>query len=142
MYKDILIAVDLNDERSWSKALPTAVEYCKAFGSTLHVMTVLPDFGMSIVSQYFPADFEDKAMAAARESLHAFIDANVGDGIKVQAVVGHGSIVQEILGAREAAGCDLIIMQSHASEIEELLIGANATKVVRHAPCSVLVVRE
>ena len=45
MYRDILITVDLGDEASWKQALPTAVEYARAFGSRLHVMTVVPDFG-------------------------------------------------------------------------------------------------
>ena len=44
MYKKILLAVDLNENASWKKALPTAIEYAKVFGADLHVATVLPDF--------------------------------------------------------------------------------------------------
>ena len=43
MYKEILLAVDLNDDSSWQKALPTAVEYCRAFDSILHVVSVRPE---------------------------------------------------------------------------------------------------
>ena len=50
MYKNILIPIDLNQNSSWQKALPTALEYCRAFGAKLHVMTVIPDFGMAISS--------------------------------------------------------------------------------------------
>ncbi len=54
MYRDILLTIDLNDETFWNKALPAAVEYCTAFGAKLHVVTVLPDFGMNLVGDYFP----------------------------------------------------------------------------------------
>ncbi|HIC28262.1 MAG TPA: universal stress protein, partial [Rhodospirillales bacterium] len=37
MYSRILLTVDLNEEASWKKALPTAVEYAKVFGADLHV---------------------------------------------------------------------------------------------------------
>ena len=42
MYKDILLAVDLNEESSWRNALPTSIEYCRAFDATLHIIAVAP----------------------------------------------------------------------------------------------------
>ncbi len=45
MYKNILLSVDLTDSSSWRNALPFAVEYCQAMGATLHLMTVVPDYG-------------------------------------------------------------------------------------------------
>ena len=63
MVQDILLTVDLNDEASWTQALPAAVEQAKAFGGTLHVASVVSDFGMPVVGNFFPDDFEDKALA-------------------------------------------------------------------------------
>jgi nucleotide-binding universal stress UspA family protein len=60
----------------------------------------------------------------------------------VKCTVGHGSIYAEILRASRDAGADLIVMASHRPEMKDYLIGANAARVVRHADCSVLVVRE
>ena len=42
MYENIFLTADLNDEGSWKKTLPTAAEYCQAFGATLRVVTVIP----------------------------------------------------------------------------------------------------
>lgn len=142
MYKDILVAIDPGQEDSWKRALPVAVEYAKAFGSTLHLCTVVPDFGMSIVGQYFPPDFEEKALADADKRLHAFIDEHVPEDVRTQVVVGHGSIYRELLRAAAATRSDLIIMASHRRELADFLIGPNASKVVSHADCSVLVVRD
>ncbi len=141
MYKEILVSVDLEHDSSWKKALPTAVEYAQKFGATLHVVTVVPNFGNSIVSQYFPEGFEKKMMQGAQDRLHTFMREHVPEGIKTQVIVGHGSIAQEILRSAEDVGADLIVMQSHRPEILDLLIGPNAGKVVSQAKCSVLVVR-
>jgi nucleotide-binding universal stress UspA family protein len=51
----ILLPVDLNEESSWDKALPTAVTLCRTFNASLHVVTVLPDYRMPLVGSYFPA---------------------------------------------------------------------------------------
>lgn len=141
MYKDILIPVDLGDDASWKLALPTAVEYARAFGSTLHIMTVVPDFGMSIVGSFFPEDYEEKALSKASDRLHAFVADHVPKDQPVQHVIGHGSIYNEILRVAKEIDADLIVMGSHRPELKDYLLGPNAARVVRHAETSVLVVR-
>ncbi len=141
MYKNILFPIDLNQESSWQKALPTALEYCKAFGSTLHVMNVVPDFGMSVVGSYFPDDFEQKAVEAAREQLHEFVRQHVPEGVKVQHIVGYGTVYDEILRVANDIKADLIVLASHRPALKDYLIGPNAARVVRHFEGSVLVVR-
>jgi len=141
MYRDILLCVDLEDESSWRKALPTAVEYCRAFGSRLHVLTVIPDFGLSLVSQYFPEDYEAKLLEQAGARLHELVRERVPGEVKVQHIVAQGTIYHEIIQAAEQVDADLIVMASHRPELEDYLIGPNATRVVRHCNRSVLVVR-
>ena len=141
MYKDILLAVDLTDSSSWNKALQTAVGYCQAFDATLHMLSVVPDFGMTVVGQYFPKDFEKQAVEAARKELLALSEREVPPGVVVDHVVAYGSIYEEILAAARTVKCDLIVIASQRPELKESLLGPNAARVVRHADCSVLVVR-
>lgn len=56
--------------------------------------------------------------------------------------VGSGAIGGGILDLARDIGADLIVLASHRPGAKDYLIGANAVHVVRHAPCSVLVVRE
>lgn len=142
MYKDILLPLDLNDEHTWGRALPTAVEYAKAFGSVLHVMTVVPSYGMALVGNFFPADFEKQALEAATSALHAFTEEHVPEGIVLQHVVAHGTVYEEILKSAEAVNADLIVMGAHRPELRDYLLGPNSARVVRHAKQSVLVVRD
>ena len=141
MYRDILLPVDLGNESSWVKALPVAVGYCEAFSATLHVMTVLPDFGMPIVAQYFPDDHEEQMREHARQQLRRLAEGRVPDSIKVRHVVGEGTIYKTIIETAKRIEADLIVMGAHRPELEDYLLGPNAARVVRHSAKSVLVVR-
>lgn len=141
MYDHILLPVDLGNESSWNKALPTAVEYCSAFGATLHVMTVVPEFGSPMVAQFFPVDHEKKIVEAANELLHKFVADRVPDTVEVHHVVAEGTIYKSIIDTAEKIDADLIVMGSHRPELEDYLLGPNAARVVRHSRKSVLVVR-
>ncbi|MCP5369041.1 MAG: universal stress protein [Hyphomicrobiales bacterium] len=142
MYKEILLAVDLQHDSSWTRALPVAVDLCRSGGARLHVMTVVPDFGMSIVGQFFPKGYEEELSRRAMAELHEFVKNHVPDDVKVQHVVSDGTVYEAILNIARKVGADLIVVAAHRPELKDYLLGPNAARVVRHADCSVLVVRE
>ena len=142
MTKSILLSVDLNHQSSWAKALPQTVALAQADGAEIHVLTVIPDYGMAMVADQFPAGFADKAERTSMEVLKQLIADHIPDGIKATPHVLHGSIYKSIIKAAESAGCDLIVMASHRSEMSDYLLGPNAARVVRHAKQSVFVVRD
>ncbi|MDZ7840163.1 MAG: universal stress protein [Gammaproteobacteria bacterium] len=139
MYKEILLSIDLEDANSWRRALPTAVEYAKAFGARIHVISVVPEFGL--VRQFFPDNYEDQLKESVKSKLHEFTAENIPAEISVQHIIAHGTIYQEINKAAERINADLIIMASHRPELGDYLLGPNAARVVRHSKRSVLVVR-
>ncbi len=142
MYEDILLAVNIDKKSSWRKALPTAVDLCRSSGGRLHVLTVVPDFGMAIVEQFFPEGFEAEVSEKAMEDLKAFVKENVPDGIDVRRVVGRGRVHDEILTTAQESKCDVIVMASPRPALKDHVLGPTASYVVRHADCSVWVVRE
>lgn len=113
-----------------------------ATGPTLHVLTVLPAFGAAIVGQYFPADYEDKARAEAAKRLSDLTSAELPNHVRVETHLAEGRIYREILAAAERLKADVIVMGSHRPELQDYLLGPNAARVVRHAKCSVMVVRD
>lgn len=141
MYKTILFAVDLNEKSSWARALPTALELARAFDAKLHVITVVPDFGMSIVGSFFPEGYEKKALAEAASGLRDFVAANAPDDGAVVCDVGHGTVYEEVLAAAGRIGADLIVLAAHRPAQKDYLLGPNAARIARHAKCSVMVVR-
>ncbi len=142
MFKEILLPIDLGDSGSSKKALSVAIDLSQDAGARLHVLTVVPGMGMSIVSQYFPEDFEEKSLAGAAKQLDDYIGANIPPDLTTQAIVANGTIYEEILRVAAEIGCDLIVMTSQRPELKDYLLGPNAARVVRHANCSVLVVRD
>lgn len=142
MYSKILLPVDLNEESSWSKALPTAVTLCRTFGASLHVVTVLPDYRMPLVGSYFPPDFATKARTALQEAQHQFIAEHVPDDVKAQTVIVDGSPWEAIIKASKKLEVDLIVMASHNKrKFADYVLGPNAEHVVHHSKISVMIVR-
>jgi nucleotide-binding universal stress UspA family protein len=142
MYKDILVTIDLDHDSSWKKALPAAIREAKNDGARLHILTVVPTVGMSMVGQFFPKGYEKKVLAAYNERLHEFVAEHVPTDVKVQHIVGQGTVYEVILQIAKKTNCDLIVMGAHRPELKDYLLGPNAARVVRHATCSVLVVRD
>ena len=142
MARTILLPVDLTDEKSWRSALAEAVAMLRARGGVLHVVTVMPDFGMSLVGSYFRKDYEREALRAVGAALGDWVTANVPEDIDVHPHVLHGSIYDEILRAADKLGADLIVIGSHRPELKDYLLCPNAARVVRHAHQSVYVVRD
>ena len=142
MYKNILLAIDVNDETSCRKPLLSAVELARTFGARLHVVSVVREveaiweasavpFGYEVIT----SDLENRIAALIRR-------ANASD-LKPNILVTHGaSIYAEILRVAEEAEADLIVVGSHRPAMKDYLLGTNAARVVRHARCSVLVARE
>ncbi|MBA2778288.1 universal stress protein [Billgrantia kenyensis] len=142
MYNKILLSVDLNEESSWAKALPTALTLCHTFGASLHVVTVLPDYHMPLVGSYFPRDFSKKAHEAVSEAQHKFIKEHVPDDIKVQSVIVDGSPWEAIVKTAKKLEVDLIVMASHNKrKFADYVLGPNAEHVVHHSKVSVMIVR-
>jgi nucleotide-binding universal stress UspA family protein len=142
MFKSVLLPIDLGRETTWEKPLGLAVELVRASGGTLHVMSVLPDFGMAIVGSYFDKDFEGAAMQDMTGQLKVWASRNVPKEVKAKVHLAHGSIYDEIMRLADKLGCDAIVMAAHRPELRDYLLGPNAARVVRHAKQSVLVVRD
>jgi nucleotide-binding universal stress UspA family protein len=141
MYSSILVSIDLGDAVMADKTIKTAVDYARVFDARLHVMTVVPNYGMSIVGGFFPKEHEQEAIAHADAALHEFTRLHVPKELKHRHIVGHGSIYREILRYADIARADLIILAAATPGPEDFLIGPNAARVVRHAKISVLVIR-
>lgn len=142
MYQDILYPVDITEENSWRDSLPIVLGLCASFNTRLHVLTVISDYGMSIVQQYLPSGSVQKVVDETSKALHAFVAKHIPSTVKVQHIVGKGSVYECIIKTAEQIHADLIVVSAHRPELKDYLLGPNAAKVVRHSNCSVLVVRQ
>lgn len=142
MFKKILIPIDVDQESSWTRAVPVAEQLAADYGAELHAIVVVPAMGMSVVGSFFPPDFEEKALATAAEKLNEVVGSCAKNAAAVHTHVAHGTIYEEVLSVADKLGCDLIVMTSHRPELKDYLLGPNAARVMRHAKQSVFIVRD
>lgn len=139
--KTILLTIDLTDERTNAlrdAALDLARQHS---GAAIHVVSVLPPFAMPQLSGYFPKGFEENAMKGLGRDLEAWAAENIPGEIRCRTQVLHGTVYDEVLRAAKELSADVIIVGSHRPTLSDYLLGPNAARIVRHANCSVYVVR-
>jgi nucleotide-binding universal stress UspA family protein len=142
MYKSILVAIDLSDDTSWRKPLVSGAELARKFGASLHVLTVVREVEAILQAKSAPLAY-DLIATDLESQLAALIRRVDASDLHPKILVAHGpSIYAEILGVAEEAGADLIVVGSHRPVMKDYLLGTNASRVMRHARCSVLVARE
>ncbi|KAB2674600.1 MAG: universal stress protein [Verrucomicrobia bacterium] len=139
----ILVPVDFSEPSR--KALHYAKLFAQQFEASLvliHAVEPLaypPDFA---VVPLLPPDVEE-ARTRELESQLAELASNVGGGVKTEAVVRNGRAWQEVVEYAKTGKVDLIIVSTHGyTGLKHALLGSVAEKIVRHAPCPVLVVRD
>ena len=144
MYKNIMLAVNLNHRSSWRGSLPVALSLTESFSAKLHVITVVQDFSSSLVSSYFPTGFEDKLKAEARIQLKTLLDEQVPAQTRagIQTVIGFGSIEDEIIRYVKALNIDLLIMSDYRAKHKKGRFGhPHITAIKNHIDCSMLIER-
>jgi len=140
MYKRIILAVDLADVATAPKGLAQALEVAKAWGGDLRLVNVQPVVPATFM-EYVPADFDAEQSKRALDSLKEILAAvDLPTGRKSCAARA-GGIYHELLQEASDWNADLIVVGSHRPVMSDYLLGSNAKTIVRHAQCSVLVVR-
>ena len=139
----ILVPIDFSEHSK--KALQYAIPFAEQFKASVDLLyvvepTVYPaDFSFGQVG--FPA-IEDELRQRGSEELEALIKREIGKRMQARSAVRTGKAFNEIDQYAQEESVDLIIIATHGhSGVEHVLFGSTAEKVIRHAPCPVLVVR-
>ena len=141
--KTVLCAVDISNKNSDIGVLQQAARMAAIDDAQLDVITVVPDFGMSVVGTFFEPHHHDSMVDEARQRLNDVVAKALGDeaNAKVRHLVATGNAYEQILHTAEANNADLIVIGDHKPDFKDYLLGPNAARVVRHSGCSVYVVR-
>ncbi|RFB78908.1 universal stress protein [Methylovirgula sp. 4M-Z18] len=140
LFQTILVPVDLTDLEIALPALYKAAAIADYSAGSLHllnVQTLLPSTFMDFV----PPDFNVTQKQIAEQELSDVAKRLPMPDGRVTWHVRTGGVYPEILAEADAIEADLIVMGSHRPAMKTYLLGSNSKTVVRHAKCSVLVVR-
>jgi len=141
MFKTVLLTVDVNDLKGSERPAEVARGMMKTGGEELHVMNVVPDYGMSIVGSFFSQDHNKLILKEAKAALEQWGAEHLADVDNVRLHVDQGTIYDLVLKEAKAVNADVIIVGAHKSQLKDYLIGPNAARISRHAKQSVFVVR-
>lgn len=142
MFNKILIPVDLENSAFAEKAMKVAIQQAKDSNASLHVVTVIPGFGMSMVGSFFPEDAMEKALRAVTKKLGDYVDNTIPKALKSDFKVLQGKPHKEILKESKAVGADLIVIPSHNyKKVDRVLLGSCTSRVVERSKISVMVIK-
>ena len=137
MYKSILVPIDVIHEnvgiRIVEKAKVLSDKGAKM--TLLHVMDDIP----SNMHAYIPEGKLESNLLEIKSELSTMAKKI---GVDAEIVVRFGIARSVILEEAESMEADLIILASHKPGLQDYLIGSTASRIVRHARCSVLIDRQ
>lgn len=135
MYSNILVPVATSDHPHTTEAIEIARAMLAEGGkiTLLHVIEEIPSY----IRHQLPPDAEETAIQSAQAWLGEM--ARGAGGADARVVVGHAG--NTIVEYAQTHGNDCIVIASHRPGFQDLFLGSTAARVVRHATCSVHVVR-
>lgn len=147
--KKTLVPIDLADMETSTKVLAAGIDHVKQQKSNLVVMTVVPNMVTGIDFRYAirgemggSEEYDLKAILQdTLDRLNEILADQLPKGMKAETIVKHGSVYEEILEAADEVKADQIVIGAHRPQLADYLLGPNTSRVVRHAKCSVNVVR-
>jgi len=142
--RTILLTTDFSDTSL--KALPPARALATRFGAGIVLAFIEEDRLPPLVVEYMAVGIEDvlqQQVGRSKVRLEEFAREHLSDLAQVEPVVGVGTPHVEIVRLAEERSIDLIVMATHGRGfISHAILGSTAERVLRRAPCPVLVVRE
>ena len=136
MYKTILVPIDMAHVAKGKANIELAAQHAAA-GARIILLNVIEDIP-NWAAVELPAGLLDKSRESSLSELKAIATAT---GMEMEVEVHTGHSYNTILEVAKEKNADLIIIASHRPGLQDYFLGSTAAKVVRHANCSVLVVR-
>ncbi|MCB4458390.1 universal stress protein [Leisingera sp. McT4-56] len=135
MYKNILVPIAPDHGADSASALQAARLLADS-DARITALTVADEIPGYVVQQ-----LPEGLLENTRAEMLAELKADLGGvaGVKADVVTGHAG--RTITDYAEAHGADCIVIASHRPGLQDYFLGSTAARVVRHAKCTVVVIR-
>lgn len=139
MYESIIVAVALFSKGATSRSLIEKAAKLVSDGGRITLVHVMEE-----IPAYIAASVPREHLTGRRKEVQQQLDSLAGAarGKKVEIDLRSGTPSVGILNSAKENKADLIMLASHSPGLQDYFIGSTATRVVRHAQCSVLVSRK
>lgn len=132
-YRRVLVPTDLS--LASRLAFPMAALFARTFGAQVLALHVVPPYNAATLSGVPEPAVETPGAGAVA----AFCQADFS-GVPLRAQVHTGTVWERIRRLAQDECADLIVMSTRGHDsLADRILGSNTERVVRHAPCPVLV---
>ncbi len=137
--KKILIAHD--GSKPSEKALKKAFEVAEKFGSSVTVISVVPELYLTELMEMDRTRILTTLTGEAKKTMDKIRKNTVG--LKsLRTIIKQGNPAEEILETAKKIKADLIVTGSHGRHgAQRFLLGSVSSKIVDNATCAVLVIK-
>lgn len=140
MYSNILIPLDLSHKEQVVELAQIATALAVGNPARINLLYVDQSFVHRAGDpQFDKALHEGHRNEALKEMEDLLVD--LPENTVVNTLYRDGTAHDQILETAGQLGVDVIVMMARKPGISSYFIGSNAERVVRHAPCSVFIVR-
>jgi universal stress protein F len=136
MYKTILVPIDIAHLDKGKAMIDVAIAHASK-GAQIIILNVVEEIPTWAAAE-IPEGILDKSRQTSVDEMNAIAKES---GIEMDVEVRMGHSYKTILDVAKEKSADMIIVASHRPGLQDYFLGSTAAKVVRHAKCSVLVVR-
>lgn len=142
--KNILVPTDFSTYAD--KALDLAVDLAKHNKAKIHLLHVIDSVQQCAADYCLP----DEVVRGIKEKSRSQTNANFRketerfrrDGVEILEDIKEGAPYDEILKEQKEKNADLIVMSAHGrTGLKKYLMGSVAERVIKAAPCNVVVVK-
>jgi universal stress protein F len=136
MFKTILVPIDMAHVAEGKANIEIAAQHADA-GAKIILLNVVEDIPNWAAAE-LPTNLQENTLKKAQAELQAIANSS---GRELDVEVQSGRSYKTILEVADQRQVDMIIIASHRPGLQDYFLGSTAAKVVRHATCSVLVIR-
>ncbi len=140
----ILVPIDFSQHSQ--KALVYAKEWAKQWSATIHLIHVIEPVIFPVDWGYTPVDLSDvekEYESAADKEMKRTVEAMIAEGFSIIPHIIHGGRSSDQINHYAKVHCIsmICIATNGRGGVEHLLLGSTTERVLRKAPCPVLVIR-
>lgn len=140
MYKNILVPLDLSHKEQVIELGQIAASLAAGGNADLNLLYVDQSFVHRAADPHFDKKTHENHRKDALKEIEGLL-SELPENLRVSTIYRSGPAHDQILETANQLNADVIVMMARKPGISSYFIGSNAERVVRHAPCSVFIVR-
>jgi nucleotide-binding universal stress UspA family protein len=142
--KKILVPTDFSDFSHL--AFQYGLSFCREYQAEMTFLHVIEDPFYPSTGDSFGFDmggFFEKMEEESNKKMDELLTPDLTEGVSIQRMISRGTPFLEIIRVAKEQDSDMIVLATHGrTGLAHVLMGSVTEKVVRKAPCPVLVVRK